>query len=1011
LDEKSFHASGFVGRHQEIISLKAALEEALAGRGMLIALVGEPGIGKTRTAQELAAYASQRSCQVLWGRCYEEQGTPAYWPWIQAIRSYVSQQESESIKAAMGPGASDIAEIIPGLREKLPNLQFPPGLEPALARFRLFDSVTTFLRNAAESQPLMLILDDLQWADPASLLLLEFVAREVADCRLLVLVTYRNVELSRSHPLSETLGGLAREQLFRRIPLRGLAPKELELLIESTADISPGESFARALHSQTDGNPFFAIEVIRALREEGQLRPERINESQALTLSIPQGVREVIGRRLNRLSVECNQVLTMASVIGRTFQLDQLIRLMGKFSEEEAMDALEEGLGASIIEEVPGFANGFQFSHAIIQETLLSELSAVRRMRLHAQVAQALEEMYGVNAEDHAGELAFYFAQAEPVLGPVKLVRYSLIAGEQALQKYAWEEALTLFQRGLSARANQSVDSDTAALLFGVGRAQENGGPNNIRQEAFGNLVLAFDYYCGVGNVLKAVEIAEFPIPITLWRIDGLTQLIPRALELVPPDSLTAGRLLTRYGNVLGIQQGDYEEAKGAFVNALEIAQRQNDPALEIRALVDAARVDRFHLRYQECLIGNLKAIEMARLVDDPQAQVSAHYEASLALMYVGELLQAREHVKATVELAERLRTCWWLYSAYGVQALLSALEGDWQAARGFTDRSLSAAYGSTGRMIARRVVLEYEVGEFSEGKAYLELLEEELNRTRLEPTVSTALGALAIPLVGQITGERCQSDIAETIAKTILSSHSSTPFVAAYARVSLALLAVQRGDQAAAAQQYAELKRFEGLIVGFVAVGRLLGLLARTMGNPDQAIDHFVGAESFCRSAGYHPELAWTCFDYADTLHRRNLSGDREKATSLLDETLSISNELGMRPLMLRVLAVLEPAQPKSGRASNSPEGLTKRELEVLRNAAAGKTNPEIANKLCISVNTVARHFTNIFVKTGTSSRAWSGAWKTGWRTCTDRQQESTPYPTPHSVRQGCSCPGLIRP
>ena len=252
----------------------AALEDAMSGQGRLVMLVGEPGIGKSRAAQEIGAYAELRGSRVLWGRCYEEQGTPAYWPWIQAIRTYVREQDAESIRAAMGPGASDIAAIVPELRDKLPDLEPPPDLEPEQARFRLFDSITTFFRNSARTQPLVIILDDLHWADPASLLLLEFVAREMADCQLLMVGTYRDVELSRSHPLSETLGGLARERLFQRIPLRGLDPRDLELLIEATADIALSASFAEAVYSHTDGNPFFAIEVIRALREEGELTPE-----------------------------------------------------------------------------------------------------------------------------------------------------------------------------------------------------------------------------------------------------------------------------------------------------------------------------------------------------------------------------------------------------------------------------------------------------------------------------------------------------------------------------------------------------------------------------------------------------------------------------------------------------------------------------------------------------------------------------------------------------------------
>ena len=196
----------FVGRQRELGELGAALEESLSRRGQIVMLVGEPGIGKTRTAQELAYQAEQRGAQVLWGGCYEEQGAPPYWPWVQAMRAYGQQTGGEQLATEIGPGGANIAEIVPEIRSKLPDLEPPPDLDPEQARFRLFDSVATFLKNAAQTQALVLVLDDLHWADRSSLLLLEFLAREIGTSPILVLGTYRNVEVSRRHPLSETLG-------------------------------------------------------------------------------------------------------------------------------------------------------------------------------------------------------------------------------------------------------------------------------------------------------------------------------------------------------------------------------------------------------------------------------------------------------------------------------------------------------------------------------------------------------------------------------------------------------------------------------------------------------------------------------------------------------------------------------------------------------------------------------------------------------------------------------------
>ncbi len=209
----------FVGRQREMGELKAALEDAIAGRGRLVMLAGEPGIGKTRTAQELAYDAEARGAKVLWGWCYELEGAPPYWPWIQPLRSYIQEKGSAELRSQMRPGASDIAQVVPEVRQALPDLEPSPTLEPEQARFRLFDSITNFLKNAAQSQPLLLVLEDLHWADHSSLMLWEFVGKEISNARVMLLGTYRDVEVGRRHPLSQALGSLIREPSFRRVQL------------------------------------------------------------------------------------------------------------------------------------------------------------------------------------------------------------------------------------------------------------------------------------------------------------------------------------------------------------------------------------------------------------------------------------------------------------------------------------------------------------------------------------------------------------------------------------------------------------------------------------------------------------------------------------------------------------------------------------------------------------------------------------------------------------------------
>ncbi|MFQ6027939.1 MAG: AAA family ATPase [Dehalococcoidia bacterium] len=962
-------SEGFVGREREMDALGAALQEVLSGHGQLVLLVGEPGIGKTRTAQEFARAAASQSFQVHWGRCYEEEGTPPYWPWVQILRSYLQQTDCEQVATDMGPGAADIAEIVSEVRTKLPDLESPPTLAPEQARFRLFDSIVNFLNKLAYSQPLMLVLDDLHWADKPSLLLLQFLARQMRESRLLIVGSYRDVELSRQHPLSETLAQLTREPVFRRELLRGLSQEDTERFVASTAGIEPSRGLVKTIYTQTEGNPFFMSEVLRLLSEQGELTTAGFDGPQGIR--IPEGVREVIGQRLNRLSEQCNQALTIGAVIGREFDFRLLSTLFDEINEDQLLEVIDEALNARLIEAMSGSGEHYQFSHALVQQTLIEELSPSRQVRLHARIGEALEDFYGADIRSHSPELAHHFHRAAPVLGSEKLVRYSFLAGEQALATYAHEEAMGHFERALAVKEGQPLDAETAALWFGLGQAQVASLPRQEIHRAFFNLIRAFDYYEGIGETARAVAIAEYPTPPWPGLTSGVGQLIARALDLVLSDSLEAGRLLSRYGRVLAEEEGDDQGAREALSRALSIAKQENDIPLEMRTLANSAQVDYQYLRLESCLEKSLQAIELVHRVDDLRTELAARHMCVLSLTRLGDLDNLRRHAAAMLDPAERLRDRYWLATAYWSNDLLYSLQGDWSTARDFSNRGL-AVVATDPRLLHTRVLLEYQSGNFEEGETYLDRLAEAVQPTSFGPNSESSRLVNARGWVACITGATHQLDLAATVVGPALPLSDAFPGRLLPVTESLAMLAVQQGNQTAAREHYATLLPYQGIItlIGGSAIDQTLGLLAQTMGQLDQAMAHFEEARSLAQKANYRPALAWTCLYYASAALQRNGPGDHAKARALMEEALIISQELEMRPLTDRLVALGERAELQPASSPAYPGGLTQREVEVLRLIATGRTDREIAGELFISVKTVGNHVSNILNKTSGANR-----------------------------------------
>lgn len=956
----------FIGREREMTELIAALDSAVGGQGRITMLVGEPGIGKTRLVEELETVALERGLHLAKAACYEGGSSPPYWPWTQAIRSILIEP-SELILTALATRAAVIAEIVPEIGESIPDLGLPPELEPEQARFRLFDSVASFFGEVVSSEPMIIVLDDLHWADRSSLDLLEFIARDIGSSKLLLVGMYRGMELSRQHPFSETLATLARSREFRRIHLRGLERDEVGRLVETVSKTEAPTSWISEIYDRTEGNPFFVVEVTRDLTQS-----EAFNAGEFDSVGpfrIPDGVREAIGLRLNRLSEECNQLLHIAAVAGKEFELDLIKMLHPDRSDAQFLSALEEALSAGIVEEMNGTPRRCRFAHALFQETLLQEFSFARRAGIHREIGEALEKLYPEDLEAHADELSYHISESGSATGNLKQIRYSLMAGERALSAYAWDVALIHFQRGLDATKGQVIDTDKAALLFGLARALASTLGRHRLHEAVTTARPAFDYFVSEGDVESALAIAEYPF-ISMHEEGGMTRLLADAIQLVPPDSYHAGRLLGRYGLALIMELGEIESASEVLDRALTIARRDKDTALEMTVLNKMANAHMMNFNPEMSLEHSLGAIGLGLNIDHLS---ESHWWAASALITLGNLREARLHATAQLDLTKTLGIRFNIIQVFFSSEVIEQLQGNWESARGFIDKGLAIDQRDV-RLVSNRAMLEYEVGNFDQGSFYLEQLVETMNLAPPSPSLEYSIVIAAIGISTRISRDTSQVTLVEPAANIILSSTPPpSEVLIRLARYGLAMIAVVRGDVEMAREQYDVLKTRQMTIsvLNLVCGHRVLGLLAQTLGWIDRACAHFGDSLIFCQKADARPELAWTSYDYATVLLQRDESGDRIRAELLISEAIAISTELDMRPLLDRSIDLRDSTLLDSARSVGYPAGLTPREVEVLRLLASGMSNADIAGELVLSVRTVERHISNVYGKTGSAGRA----------------------------------------
>jgi DNA-binding winged helix-turn-helix (wHTH) protein/tetratricopeptide (TPR) repeat protein len=457
-------STAFLGRERELARMGELWTRAAGGRRQLILLAGEPGIGKTRLASEFASVRAESAATVLFGRC-DEEALVSYQPFVEALSWYARVCPEDDLRgqlAAIG-GGGELGPLLPELLRRVPDLPAQPAMNPEGQRYRLFETVAELLARASATRPMIFVCDDLHWADKPTLLMLRHIMRASGAAALCIIGTYRENELARTHPLIELLADFRTEPSVTRLSLHGLEEVHVQGLIDAVVGSDAWPQLARIVTDNTSGNPFFVVEMLRHLSESGALAElRRAPGAVKGALGLPEGVKEVIGRRLSRLSEASNRMLSLAAVIGREFGIE-VLEALGDLPEGRLLDAIDEAMQARLIAELPDAAGRFTFVHALIRETLYGELTTTRRVRLHRRVGEAIERLVHGRQDPPLADLAYHFVQAASADTADKAIDYATRAGDSAAEALAHEEAARFYDMALQSLELKSPQPENEA--------------------------------------------------------------------------------------------------------------------------------------------------------------------------------------------------------------------------------------------------------------------------------------------------------------------------------------------------------------------------------------------------------------------------------------------------------------------------------------------------------------------------------------------------------------------
>lgn len=856
----------FVGRATDLAKLDARFAAADEGRRQFVLVAGEPGIGKTRLATELARRAHREGATVLYGRNDPESLVP-YQPFIAALAHYVGHREELSLPPELTVELSELARFVPGLRRHTRDESLAEDADTR--RYRLFEGVTRLLAHAARERPIVLLLDDLHWADPSTTLLLGHLLHDAAPMRLLVVGTARTFD-------NELMTRLRRQPSFERIDLTGLTPDETRALV-AREDVS--SQFVTRLTEETDGNPFFIQETLRSL--------PAYEERALSTIAVPEGVKELISRRLAGLTPTTNHVLSVASVVGRQFDLALLETLLDE-PGERIIEALEEAAKAGLIREADEL-DRFAYAHALVRETLYEAQSTSRRVRLHRRIGEALEAAGDANP----AELAYHFHEGRAP----EAVPYALAAAEQATAALAYEEAAEHYRRA----------DDGLQTTLALGAAELRAGDPGARDTFARAAALARE--ADDADALAEAALGHSGRHAEIGVGDEATIALLEEALARHPDGLLSIRLRARLVDQFGVSQ---ERRLALSAEALELAHRLHDPRAQLVALeaCHAALMHTDHL--SERLRLSEELLELADEVGERELEALGHHWRIYDLLEAGRIEDARSAHRALSRRAAELRQPLYSHFAVGWEVVWAQMAG---------------RVGDAERL-AREA---YELGRRAQARdAETIFTAQVLILRRREDGLSDYVAAIegyvaqnpklyawrAILPMAHLMAGNTEAGVAQ------FRELSQDEFAAIprdmfwFGAISLlgetcALI----GDREQAAVLYRLLEPHAGKLVqisqaaNLGSTHRFLALLSAALGDFDRAERHFERGLERNAACGLRPVVALMRREFAELLLAR---GDEDRARDVLHQTLREAEAGGMSQLISRVRTRLDELDPK---------------------------------------------------------------------------------------------------